>query len=93
VHTQLLIDSIVRQTTVLIAQLATSGGVRPRGVCTRTCNFGCPNGSQCVARIPSSNGTMIGGLCMQPCAEQADCETELGSECAMPGTLERSYCF
>jgi hypothetical protein len=28
VQTQLLIDSIVRQTTVLIAQLATSGGVR-----------------------------------------------------------------
>ena len=27
-HVQLLIDSIVRQTTVLIAQLATSGGVR-----------------------------------------------------------------
>jgi hypothetical protein len=28
VHVQLLIDSIVRQTTVLIAQLATAGGVR-----------------------------------------------------------------
>ena len=27
-HTQILIDSIVRQTTVLLAQLATSGGVR-----------------------------------------------------------------
>lgn len=69
-----------------------------RGICTRHCNYGCPTGTECVAKVPKYDGGTITNMCMRPCAAQADCAMEvrggpLGSECDAPGDLSKSYCF
>jgi hypothetical protein len=44
-------------------------------VCTRTCNFGCPTGYECVTNVPDMNDEPISeGLCLKPCESHGDCE-------------------
>jgi hypothetical protein len=67
-----------------------------RGVCTRTCNFGCPTGTECVAQVPHYNEGFVADMCLRTCSTSADCCTgglELGSECDAPGDLTQTYCF
>lgn len=62
-----------------------------RNICTRSCNNGCPTGTECV-----HVGQYSGLLCMRTCTEGADCNIEvfgepLGSECISDGA-SASYC-
>ncbi len=63
-----------------------------RGVCTRACNYGCPEGTECVAEVPHYDEGVVREMCMRPCEQQAQCDAEM-SECDAPGGLSESYCF
>jgi hypothetical protein len=52
-----------------------------KNICTRSCNFGCPTGTEC-AHVEAFSGQ----LCLRTCESNADCNIEafgapLGSEC------------
>lgn len=63
-----------------------------RRQCIRSCNNGCPAGTECVDGVPHYAGGTIDDICLRTCVISADC-TAFGSECDMPSGVDRRYCF
>jgi hypothetical protein len=61
-----------------------------RGLCTRSCNNGCPTLTTCADAVPGYNGGAVSDVCMRPCETNADCP--FGTTCAAPSDGPR-YCY
>lgn len=51
------------------------------GVCTRSCNYGCPTGSECFTNLGDYDDIPIGeGICLRYCESQDECDLEVQGE-------------
>jgi hypothetical protein len=81
-------------------ELLTAAGGEPfrRGICTRTCDRGCPRGTECISSLRAAvTEPFDEPVCMRVCNVQDDCERivggqPLGSWCTPYEGIYGQYC-